>query len=111
MSEHALIPWAVPGYNSMEWVSCVVGESVMLADTPVSAHSSQLMPTPGTGVDLSERFGGCSMIFLLTFAVLQTVVYSDLGCSSIACLAIGLAVLEWTSTSCLELALQMGTEA
>ena len=43
----------------------------------------------------------CSMIFLLTFAVLQTVVYSDLGYSSIACLAIGLAVLEWTSTSCL----------
>ena len=41
------------------------------------------------------------MIFLLTFAVLQTVVYSDLGCSSIACLAIGLAVFEWTSTSCL----------
>ena len=27
----------------------------------------------------------CSMIFLLTFAVLQTVVYSDLGYSSIAC--------------------------
>ena len=35
----------------------------------------------------------CSMIFLLTFAVLQTVVYSDLGCWAIACLAIGWAVL------------------
>ena len=30
----------------------------MLADTPVSAHSSRLLPTPGTEVDLWERFGG-----------------------------------------------------
>ena len=58
VSEHALIPWAVPGYNFMVWVSCVVGESVMFADTRVSAHSSRLMPTPGAGMDLSERFGG-----------------------------------------------------
>ena len=43
----------------------------------------------------------CSMIFLLTFAVLHTVMYSDLGYSSMACLALGLAVLKWTSTSCL----------
>ena len=57
----------------------------------------------------------CSMIFLLTFAVLQTVVYSDLGYSSIACLAIGLAVLRVDlnklSWKVLPLALQMGAEA
>ena len=132
VSEHALIPWAVLGYNFMEWVSCVVGESVMLAGTPVPAHSSRLLPTPCTcrwSLLLTWRWQCATYLIsscvsscfrwsrkewtygntlvgmfndvLAHLRRVANLVYSDLGCSSITCLAIGLAVLKWTSTSCL----------